>query len=168
MNQTTVLGIYKSGGRAAEAIAAIRHAQLGVVHAYSPTADTAILGARPRRTSQVRLFTLLGGILGCVIGVAFPAYTMTDWPLIVGGKPLLSLPPLVIIGFELMILGAALSGLVGFLLLSGLPHLRGEPLVDRRFTNDLFGVLVTCMTERRSEVRAHLEHAGATEVINGG
>ena len=168
MNKTTLLGVYKSGTQAATAITAVREKQLGVAQAYSPTADAAILGARPRPPSAVRLFTLLGGIIGCAIGVIFPMYTMTAWPLIVGGKPLLSFPPLVIIGFELMMLGAALSGFVGFLVMSRLPRLRRGSLTNRRFTDDMFGVLVTCTTENHAEVLVNLENSGASEVIDDG
>ena len=168
MSKTTLLGVYKSGTQAAAAITAVREKQLGVADAYSPTADAAILGAQPRPASAVRLFTLLGGIIGCVIGVTFPAYTMTTWPLIVGGKPPLSFPPLVIIGFELMMLGAALSGFVGFLVMSRLPRLQEGSPTDRRFTDDMFGVLVTCATENHAEVLVCLERSGASEIIDGG
>ena len=168
MSKTTLLGVYKSGTQAAAAITAVREKQLGVADAYSPTADASILGARPRSASAVRLFTLLGGIVGGVIGVAFPMYTMTTWPLIVGGKPPLSFPPLVIIGFELMMLGAALSGFIGFLVMSRLPRLQGGSPIDRRFTDDMFGVLVTCEIEKRAEVLVCLERSGTSEVIDGG
>lgn len=168
MNETTLTGVYASGNAAAEAAAAIRQAGLGTVETVGPTANHALLAAVPRTASPVRLFTLLGALAGCAVGIALPVYTMLAWPLMVGGMPAVSIPPVVIIAFELSMLGAALGGLAGLLALSGLARPRGwlsggQP-PGRRFTVDRFGVLVTCAERRRAEVRAHLERSGAEEI----
>ena len=168
MTARTMLGVFTDGPRAARAVEGIRRAGLGTVATYTPTADHAVLSARPPGTSSVRVFTLIGGLLGCAIGVALSVHTMVDGPLIVGGRPLISIPPIVIIAFELSMLGAALAGFAGFLLVSGLPQFRAPVLMTERFTNDRFGVLVACANEHRMAVRAHLEQAGAEEVTEGG
>lgn len=168
MSGTTVIGVYTDAQAAAQAAEAIRQAELGDVETVSPTADRALLAAVPRPASPVRLFTLLGAAAGCAVGIALPVYTMQAWPLIVGGKPLVSVPPIVIIAFELSMLGAALGGLVGFLALSGLASGRGRAsgaaAAERRFTDDRCGVLVTCAERDRAAVRAQLERAGAVEI----
>jgi hypothetical protein len=79
----------------------------------------------PRGRSNVRFFALLGAASGTVTGFAFTILTSLSWPLIVGGKPIVSLPPFVIIAFALTILFGALSTFAGFLLLSRLPSPRG-------------------------------------------
>ena len=168
MNGTTLIGVYADGRAAAAAAAAIRQAGLGTVETAGPTSDHAVPAALPRPPSPVRLCTLLGALAGCAVGVALPVYTMQAWPLIVGGKPMVSIPPVVIIAFELSMLGAALGGLAGFLALSGLARPRGwlsggrQP--DLGFTVDRFGVLVTCAETERAAVRAHLERSGAEEI----
>ena len=78
----------------------------------------------PRGRSNVRFFALLGAASGTVTGFAFTILTSLSWPLIVGGKPIVSLPPFVIIAFALTILFGALSSFLGFLLLSRLPSPR--------------------------------------------
>ena len=78
----------------------------------------------PRGRSNVRFFGLLGAASGTVTGFAFTILTSLSWPLIVGGKPIVSLPPFLIIAFALTILFGALSTFAGFLLLSRLPGLR--------------------------------------------
>lgn len=170
MSGRTMVGVYASGRAAAEAAAAIRAAGLGTVETRSPTADHGLLAARPRPVSAVRVFTLLGALAGCAAGIALPVYTMLAWPLMVGGKPPVSIPPVVIIAFELSMLGAALGGLAGFLLLGGLARPGGLRSADRpaarRFTVDRFGVLVTCGDAQRGAVRAHLEHSGAEEITD--
>jgi len=79
----------------------------------------------PGTRSKVRFFALIGAASGTVTGFAFTILTSLSWPLIVGGKPIVSLPPFLIIAFALTILFGALSTFAGFLLLSHLPSLRG-------------------------------------------
>src|SRR5690606_40479314 len=63
--------------------------------------------------SPVRLFTLVGGLTGAATGFALATWTSMDWPLVTGGKPIISLPAWVIIAFELTILFGALSTVIG-------------------------------------------------------
>jgi hypothetical protein len=72
----------------------------------------------------VRFFALAGAGAGTVTGFAFTILTMTSWPLIVGGKPIVSLPPFLIIAFALTILFGSLSTFLGFLFLARLPSIR--------------------------------------------
>ena len=159
-----ILAVYDEPAKAAVAVASARDAGLGDVSAYTPAPDHTMEQLLGGRVSPVRLFTLVGAILGCVTGFALPVYTVSSWPLITGGKPLIAIPPFVVIAFELTILFGAISGMFGFLLLAGLPRLRKQGLTDPRFSNDCFGVAVTCETERAASVRSLLETAGAIEV----
>ncbi|MEW6720352.1 MAG: DUF3341 domain-containing protein [Thermodesulfobacteriota bacterium] len=77
-----------------------------------------------RGRSKVRFFALLGAASGTAAGFAFTILTSLSWPLIVGGKPIVSIPPFIIIAFALTILFGALSTFAGFLLLAGLPSPR--------------------------------------------
>ena len=79
----------------------------------------------PGKRSKVRFFALVGAAGGTVTGLAFTILTALSWPLVIGGKPVVSLPPFIIIAFALTILFGALSTFAGFLLLSRLPSLRG-------------------------------------------
>ena len=160
MSATVLCGAFADARAAARAAAVIRQAELGHVETVSPTADHALLEAVPRPASAVRWCTLLGALAGCAAGIALPVYTMLAWPLTIGGKPPVPIPPIVIIAFELSMLGAALGGLIGFLALSGL----AGGAADRHGAgDDRFHVLVTCAEDERAAVRAHLEQAGAVE-----
>ena len=112
----------------------------------------------------MRVFTLIGGLLGLTTGFALPIYTVSAWPLIVGGKPLIAIPAFVVIAFELTILFGAIGGMIGFLVLARLPRVTRRPLTDPRFSNDHFGVAITCRTKDGAFVRSLLESAGAIEV----
>ena len=71
--------------------------------------------------SPLKFFTFTGALGGFCAGFGLTIYTVKTWPMIVGGKPPVSLPPFMIIAFELTILLGALGSLLGFLLLAGLP-----------------------------------------------
>ena len=158
------LGIYDDPHKAAQAIATVRNEGLGQVVAHSPVPNHAIQHALPAEISPVRLFTLIGGLLGCASGFALPIYASLKWSLITGGKPIVSIPSFTVIAFELTIFLAALGGTLGFLILAGLPRIRERGPYDARFTIDRYGVLVVCTNVHCDAARAVLEHTGAEEV----
>jgi len=161
-----LLAVFDDGDKAAEAIRAVTGDARDEVVVYSPTPDHAIDHALDVQVSPVRAFILVGGLLGCVAGFALPIYTVLDWPLITGGKALISIPAFVVIAFELTILLGAIGGLVAFLALARLPSLGRSPVNDPRFTNDRYGVLVACDRDRADAVRERLRAAGAEEVTD--
>jgi hypothetical protein len=81
-----------------------------------------ILGERPER---LRFFALFGAIAGFSSGLALTIYSVLSWPITVGGKPIVSLPPFLLIGYLLTILFGSLGAFAGFLLLARLPSGRG-------------------------------------------
>src|SRR2546425_3954845 len=86
--------------------------------------------------------SLIGGIAGCAIGAWLTLWMSADWPIVVGGKPVGSIPPYVVIMFEMTILFGALSTILGILFNSAFAARRaGTIQYDERFTNDRFGIL---------------------------
>jgi hypothetical protein len=76
------------------------------------------------KPSNVRLFTLIGGITGIATGYLFPSLTALDWGLYVGNKPLVGIPPYTVIAFELMVLFGGLGGFLGLMVTSRMPAIR--------------------------------------------
>ena len=74
--------------------------------------------------SPLRFFTLAGALTGLTSGFCLTIFTVLDWPIITGGKPLISLPPFIIIAFALTILLGSLASFAGFLILGRLPSLK--------------------------------------------
>jgi molybdopterin-containing oxidoreductase family membrane subunit len=93
------------------------------------------------RTSRLRFFTLTGALTGLIGGFAFTIFTVLDWPLITAGKPLISLPPFLVIAFELTILFGGLLSLVGFLALARFPSLKAITVPPEE-TGNQFVILV--------------------------
>jgi molybdopterin-containing oxidoreductase family membrane subunit len=117
-----------------------------------------------RPLSKVRFFTLIGALTGTTTGFFLTIWTSLKWDLITGGKAPVSIPPFIIIGFELTILFGGLATLLALLVLGRLPRLRPSPTYDPRFTLDrLRGGGGLSGRARAGGVRAALR-AGAEEV----
>jgi hypothetical protein len=116
--------------------------------------------------SPVRVFTLIGALTGTTLGFAYAISTSLDWTLIVGGKPIVSIPPFIIIGFECTILLGALSTVAGMFINARLPKLRKAAGYDPRFSNDKFGILVFGGPSQVGSAEQIMKAAGAEEVSN--
>jgi hypothetical protein len=63
-----------------------------------------------------------GGILGLFLGLALQIYThYIEYPIIVGGRPFISLPAFIPPAYEMTILLASFTAVFGMLFLNGLP-----------------------------------------------
>ena len=72
--------------------------------------------------SRLPLLVLIGGIVGGVAGYALQYWTsVIDYPLNIGGRPLASWPAFIVPSYELTILFAALTAVIGMIALNGLP-----------------------------------------------
>jgi hypothetical protein len=152
---------------AADAIRALRargHRNLVV---YSPSPNHELEEALNHRVSPVRLFTLIGGLTGCAAGFAMTIWMSYDWPVLVGGKPIASIPPYVVIAFELTILLGALSTVAAVGLFSVLQGKRGVAY-DPRFSDDQIGIFVPARAEQSGALEQLLRSAGAVEVRHEG
>jgi hypothetical protein len=147
--------------RALRELTAEGHAQLTV---YSPVPRHELDEVLARKPSPVRMFTLVGGLTGVSFGFFYAIATSLDWPLVVGGKPVVSLPPFVVIGFETTILLGALATVAGMLLNAKLPRFARAPGYDPRFSCDKIGIVSFGGPAQLVAARAILERAGAEEV----
>jgi hypothetical protein len=130
---------------------------------YTAAPNHEIEEALSHRVSPVRLFTLIGGLTGCAAGFGMTIWMSYDWPVLVGGKPIASIPPYVVIAFELTILLGALSTVVAVALFSVLMEKRGAAY-DPRFSDDQIGIFVPATGDQVTPVENLLRSAGAVEV----
>ena len=104
------MGVYYYVDDAADAVRALRQAGPPDLSVFSPVPHHEIERALEQGPSLVRWVTFSGGVLGITGGFALCIYAVLSYPLVVGGKELISLPPFVVIGYESMILlGGALE-----------------------------------------------------------
>jgi hypothetical protein len=86
-----------------------------------------------------------------------------DWPVLVGGKTIASIPPYVVIAFELTILLGALSTVAAVALFAVLMGKRGIAY-DPKYSDDQIGVFVPAGPDQIRPVEQLLRTAGAVEV----
>lgn len=131
---------------------------------FSPFADEELVAAAIPGPSPVHYLTLLGGVAGGLCGLALTIWTTAQWPvLLTGGKPLISIPPFLVIAFELTILFGSLGALGGFLYWSVLLRSRHPIPYDKRFSDGHFGLWVACREADRNRVVNLVEEKGAVE-----
>lgn len=99
----------------------VRHDQMTIFTPYPVHGIDEMLDAP---ASNVKLFTFVGAVSGFIAGLALTIYTTWSWPIIVGGKPYISLPPYILIAYVLVILFGALASFTGFIFFTRLPDIK--------------------------------------------
>lgn len=115
-------------------------------------------------------FVLVVGICGG-IGALLMQWWMNavDYPFLISGKPLFSLPANIPVTFEVIVLTSAFATFFGMLYLNGLPRL-SNPLLEveqfRRVTNDRFFLYIAADDPRfrEADVVSLFEQLGALRV----
>ncbi len=159
-----VLGIFPHLNILMQAIRGLQQANYQDFTVLSPIPHSDIETILKRGVSPVRYWTFLGCIAGMITGFALTIVTSIRYPLITGGKPIVSIPAFFIIAFTMTILIGALCTVLGMLWHMRLPRLPGEAFYDPRFSQDTFGIWVPCSQTQGQEVATLLRSLGAEEV----
>ena len=159
-----VLGIFSYVDVTVETVKKLKDAGFRNLRVFSPLPNHEIEEVMDEPESIVRFFTLFGAMLGAACGVGFTVLMSADWPISVSAKPIVSLPPFMVIIFELTILMGALSTLLGLLINSRLRKNAPLSMYDTRFSVDKFGVMVTCSKDGVESAQEILTSQGAEEI----
>ncbi len=117
-----VLAEFPDGASLLEAIEKTRAAGYEKLEAYTPLPMHDVWHALGHK-SRLPELVLCGGIVGALVGFGMQYFaSVVHYPLNVGGRPLNSWPSFIIITFELTILFAAATAVLGMLALNGLPR----------------------------------------------
>lgn len=86
------------------------------------------------RETRLPWLVLGGGVTGAGLGMLMQWWmNAIDYPLVISGKPLWSIPANIPVGFEMTVLLAAFGAFFGMLALNGLPHLHHPLFGSERF-----------------------------------
>ncbi|MDG2445419.1 MAG: DUF3341 domain-containing protein [Thermodesulfobacteriota bacteirum] len=161
-----ILAIYSYMDLLIDTIRELRSKGFEDIRAFSPVPSHEIEDALDKgyEPSKVKYFTLCGAILGACVGAAFTVLTSLDWPIVTSAKPIVSVPPYMIIIFECMILIGGLSTFLGLIINSRLRKNVDPIHYDDRFSNDKFGILVTFDNADFEQVEHILRDFGSEEL----
>ncbi|MBI4476224.1 MAG: DUF3341 domain-containing protein [Acidobacteria bacterium] len=140
--------------------------------AYSPYPIEELHEALGLHQTRLPLIVLMGGIAGCLGGFLLQYWVSAiAYPLNIAGRPLNSWPAFIPVTFEMTILFAALSAVLGMLALNGLPTPYHPVFNVPRFalaTRDRFFLCIEACDSRfdRARTRAFLESCEAKEVTD--
>lgn len=159
-----VLGLYKETDAAADAVESLQTAGFAP-HQYdvltgSPYPEGAF--GEEHIKHRLYVFPFIGALCGLTIAILLTVATQLAYPIVTGGKPILALPAMTIIGYEGTLLGAILFTVIGIIFESRLPRTGG--LYDTRITEGWIGVIVKCDDDLLGRAEEALNKAGAEEV----
>jgi ActD protein len=161
-----VVGSFAEPSAAARAVRALKAGGFADVRAAMPAPFPEVVSAIGKPRSPVDFVTFPGALVGLLCGVGLTVGTSLAWPLVTGGKPIVSVPPFVIVIFEVTVLVGSLTNLLA--VSAGSWHGgRGRVFpAHRRFNADRIGIYAVggeaALAERL------LREAGAEEVSRVG
>ena len=125
MKRDPIYGImaeFDSAQHLLEAARATHEAGYKKIDAYSPFPIEGLAEEIGFHHDEVPLVVLIGGLIGGLTGYSMQYWmAAVDYPLNIGGKPYHSWPSFIVITFEMTILFAGISAVLGMLALNGLP-----------------------------------------------
>ncbi len=144
-----VMGEFGTPEQLIQAAKKTREAGYRHVDAYAPFPVEGLSEALRLHRSWVPFITLLGGLTGGLggFGLQYWAAAIT-YPQNIGGRPLNSWPAFIPVTFELTILGASLSAVLGMLALNRLPQPHHPVFNVPRFTHASTDRFFICIQAR--------------------
>src|SRR5579883_3460385 len=162
-----VLGLFERPDDVAAALDRLRAAGFTghdlAVLTDSPYPEGAF-GEEPVR-HRLYVFPFVGAACGFAVGLLLTIATQFSFPLVTGGKPILSIPPMINVLYEGTMLGALIFTVLGVIFESRLPH-RLDRAYDPRIMRDgLIGLEVKAAPDQVATARDVLRDAGAVDVV---
>src|SRR5437764_66257 len=126
-----------------------REAGYRKMDAYSPFPIEELSEALGDHHDRLPLLVLIGGLVGGASGFLFQYWASAiDYPINVGGRPLLSWPSFIPVTFEMTILVASFVAVLGMLGLNGLPMPYHPVFNVERFVNASRNRFFLCIESR--------------------
>lgn len=161
---SNALGLFRDPESALEAAGRLKRAGFARPELLSPIPIHGVEDVLGPKKSVIKRFTFFGGLFGALAGFALAAGTAVLYLHPTGGRPIITIPPFLIITYEMTILCGILATVLGFLISARFPAIRERVYVPEAAV-DRFAVTVDCDTEERfGRAEAILREAGAETV----
>lgn len=158
-----VLGTFRRPRDAALAIRALHAGGFGDVRVAMPAPFPEVVAAIGKPRSPVAFVALPGALLGLAGGLGLTVLTSLSWRLSTGGKPIVSMPPFIVIMFELGVLLGSLANLAAVAIGTWRGARRRSFPLHGQFTGERIGVFAA--GDKGAATRI-LHESGAEEVAD--
>lgn len=157
--------LFSEVGQAVEAVDKLREAgitddQIEIISGMPLSHH--ILG-RPEIKSRVPTFAIVGFVVGFITSIALNYFTPVLYPIYVGGMPLFSIPPTIILTFEISMLGLMAFSFLGVIWENRFPDYRPHEY-NAVATDGKIAVVYDCPEDRLISVEAAMRAVGAASV----
>ena len=165
----SILGLYVDPNNAADAMDGLKDSgfERGTFDVLTGTPYPE--GAFGEYVPQHRLFRFpaFGAIMGFSLSLFLTTATQLAYPLITGGKPILSIFAMLIIMYEMTMLSAVIFSVIGIIFESRLPRIF-MGAYSEKITEGYIGVTVTTDESKTAAAEAALKKAGIDgDIIRG-
>jgi hypothetical protein len=141
-NLEGVVGFFNDPHSLLEATLKVREANFEEFDTFTPYPVHGLEKAQGLKRSPLPYVTFGAGLTGFLCANLLQIWTSAiDWPINVGGKPMVSLPAFVPVMFELTVLFGGLATVAGMILLNGLPNTKKRAF-DSSITRDKFALFI--------------------------
>lgn len=162
--KSKVVGIFRHAHSALAAAGELKQSGFPRPELMSPIPIEGVDDVLGENKSLIKPFTFFGGILGGVLGFLLAAGTAVMYLHPTGGRPIITIPPFLIITYEMTILFGILATVIGFFISARLPAMRERAYLPETAI-DKFSVLVSCDSHKHfTHAVKLLNEAGAEEV----
>jgi hypothetical protein len=159
-----ILGLFHDPESALDAAGQLKRAGFERPEIMSPIPIHGVEEVLGPKKSVIKRFTLFGAIFGGLGGFALAAGTSVLYLHPTGGRPIITIPPFMIITYEMTILFGILATVLGFLISARFPAIR-ERLYVPESAVDKFVVTVPCDNDDQlASAETILREAGAGEI----
>jgi len=163
-----LVGVFDDEEAVLSGIRKVRESGVKIHEVYSPFPVHGIDDALGLKRTRLPIAAFFFGLTGTSLALTMQIWMLGfDWPMIIGGKNFVSLPPFIPVTFELTVLLAALGMVATFMIISNLKPYNWPRTFDLRSTDDKHVMAIDLAvnnSKEKAEISRLLKDAGASEV----
>jgi hypothetical protein len=167
-NKNFIVGVFEDEDVLLDAVRTVRTSGVKIHEVYSPFPVHGLETALGYKRSRLPIAAFLFGMTGTSLALTMQIWMLGyDWPMIIGGKNFVSLPPFIPVTFEMTVLLAALGMVATFMIVSDMKPYGWPVQFDVRSTDDKHVMAIDLASNKgktTDDLSKLLKGVGASEV----
>ena len=163
-----ILGVFNDEDTLLNAVKKVRGGGVKIHEVFSPFPVHGLDEALGYKRTRLPIAAFLFGLTGTTLALTMQIWMLGfDWPMDIGGKNYVSLPPFIPVTFELTVLLSALGMVATFMIVSDMKPYKWPRQFDVRSTDDKHVMAIDVAVnggKSKDDLSRLLKDAGAAEV----